>query len=122
MAVADNTIFAFNWQNRVRSEPVGTDLGTGSYRVELATDKPVPVDVLVEKDGYQVVRFLAENVPALGYRGYGIRTLNPPDETTKKDDKVSSEPDWTIESAHYRLTVDEKTGGIKSLYDKSERK
>ncbi|MEX2091702.1 MAG: glycoside hydrolase family 38 C-terminal domain-containing protein [Pirellulales bacterium] len=122
MAVADNTIFAFNWQNRVRSEPLVTDLSKGSYLVDLATDKPVPVDVLVEKDGYQVVRFLAENVPALGYRGYGIRMLNPPADATKKDKKASSESDWTIESAHYRLTVDEQTGGIKSLFDKADQR
>ena len=122
MAVSDNTIFAFNWQNRVRSEPVVTDLGKGSYLVDLATDKPVPVDVLVEKDGYQVVRFLAENVPALGYRGYGVRMLNPPAAAAKEDKKTASEPDWTIESTHYRLTVNEKTGGIQNLYDKTEKK
>jgi hypothetical protein len=122
MAVADNTIFAFNWQNRVRSEPVVTDLGTGSYLVDLATDKAVPVDVLVEKDGYQVVQFMAENVPALGYRGFGIRMLNPPTDPAKEGQTTSSETDWTIESMHYRLTVDEKSGSVKSLYDKAEEK
>ena len=117
--VDDNTIFAFNWQNRVRTEPLVAELSTGSYLVDLSTDKPVDTDVLFEKEGWKKVRFLAENIPAIGYRGYAIRYFNPPENPPKNQQRESS---WSIENSYYRLTLDQQTGGIKSLVDKNEQR
>jgi len=116
--VVDNTIFAFNWQNRTRTEPLVVELAAGTYLVDLVTDETVEVDVLFEKEGWQKVRFLAKDVPAMGYRGYAIRYLDPP-ELAKNESRESS---WTIENHHYRVTIDNDTGGIKSLIDKVEQR
>ncbi|MCA9231654.1 MAG: hypothetical protein KDA57_13465 [Planctomycetales bacterium] len=112
--VDDNTIFAFNWQNRVRSEPLVVELGTGSYLVDLTTNEPVETDLLFEKEGWKKVRFLAKDIPPLGYRGYAIRLFDPPQDSPQNTSHDSS---WTIENNHYRLTIDDKTGGVKSLID-----
>ena len=119
MAVKDNTVFVFNWQTRPRTAPVETELGEGAYLVDLATDKPAPLETLLKKDGYRKVRFLAENVPAMGYRGYEVRMLGKPDEQTEEPARGEG---WTIENEHYRLTVDQKTGGIQRLFDKASGK
>jgi len=114
--VDGNTIFAFNWQNHTRTEPLVVELGTGSYLVDLLTGKTVLTDVLFEKEGWKKVRFMAEDIPAMGYRGYAIRFLNPPAGQPRNETRESN---WTIESSHYRLIIDARTGGIKSLVDKA---
>ncbi len=115
--VAGDTVLAFNWQNYARTEPLEVEISGGQHLVEIASGKPVPLDVILEKDGWKRVRFLAENVPAFGYKGYAIRSLNSPD--VKKNEKASGD---TIESKFYRLTVDAQTGGLKSLFDKTENR
>lgn len=122
MAVDENTIFVFNWQTRPRTAPVETELGEGSYLVDLATGEPVPLDTVLKKDGYLKVRFLAEDVPAMGFRGYEVRLLAPPGDEKEEEEKkpdAPQKPNWSIENAHYRLTVDEKTGAVQSLVDKA---
>jgi hypothetical protein len=112
--VEGDTVLAFNWQNYARTEPLEVELNGGQHLVELATGKPLPLDLISEKDGWKRVRFLAENVPAFGYKGYAIRGLTPAD--VKKNENASGD---TIESKFYRLTVDTQTGGVKSLLDKT---
>lgn len=117
LAVEGDTVVAFNWQNWPRTEPLEVELNSGQHLVDLATGKPVPLDVVSEKDGWKRVRFLAENVASIGYKGYAIRSLGPAD--VKKNEKATGD---TIESAFYRLTVDTTTGGISSLYDKTAQR
>ena len=81
ITVEGNIVFAFNWQNRSRSQYLETELSEGAYLLDLATDESVPVDVILSKEGWQRVRFLAKDVPAMGYRGYAIKTLDPPSDT-----------------------------------------
>lgn len=119
MAVEGNTVFAFNCQNRVRSEPLEVEIDQGTCLVDPATQKPVPLDVIFTKDGYQRVRFMAQDVPPLGYRGYRVVGAQPPSEKIGETRATSG---WTIDGRHYRLTLDRKTGGIKSLYDKQQKR
>ncbi|MHB8524072.1 MAG: glycoside hydrolase family 38 N-terminal domain-containing protein [Limisphaerales bacterium] len=117
IAVDGDTVFAFNWQNWPRTAPIEVEIDQSRYLVDLATGKPVPLDVILEKDGWRRVRLLAKDVPPMGYRGYALRSLNPP--ATKPNEKIASE---TIESQFYRLTIDPQSGGIKSLYDKTDHR
>ncbi|MBU6402224.1 MAG: hypothetical protein KGS61_18045, partial [Verrucomicrobia bacterium] len=117
IAVEGDTVFAFNWQNWPRTAPLEVELDQSRYLVDLASGKPVPVDVVKQKDGWRRVRFLAEDVPPMGYRGYTLRSLNPP--VTPPNEPLAGD---TIESRFYRLTIDPETGGIRSLYDKLEQR
>lgn len=117
IAVDGSSILAFNWQNRPRTAPLEIELGTGDQLVDLADNQVVPLDIYAERDGWRKVRFVARDVPAMGYKAYGIRGWNP--SAHKENEKLAGD---TIENEFYRLTVDTRTGGLKSLYDKSAQR
>jgi len=119
MAVDSDTIFAVNLQPWARTTPLEVEIDKGSYLVDLVENKPVKLDVILDKDGWQKVRFIAEDVPPMGYKGYALRRLDAAAVAPQKAE-VSSGP--VIENQFYRLEVDSRTGGIKSLYDKTENK
>jgi hypothetical protein len=114
IAVDGSCILAFNWQNRPRTAPLDVEINVGEQLVDLANNKPMPMDIYAEKDGWRKVRFLAENVPALGYKAYAIRGMDAA--AHKANENLDSD---TIENEFYKLTVDSETGGLKSLFDKS---
>ena len=73
---------------------------------------PVALETLRVGAGYRRVRFLAERVPAMGYRVYRMerrQTANAAPVT---------KPGNVIENAFYRVTVDPNRGGISSIFDK----
>ena len=61
-----------------------------------------------------VVSFRAQNVPAMGYRTYELLD-RAADERMGETIQVARD---TIENEFYRIRVDEKRGGIISIYDK----
>ncbi|MBN1851534.1 MAG: hypothetical protein JW829_02385 [Pirellulales bacterium] len=58
--------------------------------------------------------FIAENVPAMGYRTYRIRPSTGIGPATGSIHVKSG----TLENRFFRIEVDPKTGGIRSLFDK----
>jgi len=106
----------FNPLNWTRSELVETDLDAGDTILEYSAKAPVPLEVLARHAGYNHVRFLARDVPSLGYRCYQVVQAHqhvpaPPKETPLP---VTN----TLENAYYRIVVDPQAGGIKSIFDK----
>jgi hypothetical protein len=116
VTVGGDTVFAVNLQNWMRTAPVEVELNSGQYLVDLSTNQPVALDVLTEKDGWRRVRFMAENVPSVGYKGFGLRSLGQP---RAPEQAPAKDQNNMIENQFYRLEVDSRTGGIKSLYDKA---
>jgi hypothetical protein len=115
--VQGDTVLAFNWQNWPRTAPLEVELNSGQQLVDLTTSNAVPLDKISERDGWKRVRFLANEVPAMGYKAYAIRGLNSA--ALPKNAPASGE---TIESKFYKLTVDLQTGGVKSLFDKTAQR
>jgi len=115
IAVDGSSLIAFNWQNRARTAPVEIELGSGEQLVDLADSKVVPMDIYAEQDGWRKIRFIAADVPAMGYKAYGIRGWNAA--VHKANEAVEGD---TIENRFYRLVVDRRTGGLQSLFDKTE--
>ena len=106
----------FNPLNWTRSDLVETDLDDGDAIVEYPGKAPVPFEVLAKHAGYNQVRFLARDVPSLGYRCYQVverqgHPAAPPEQAALP---VSN----TIENAYYRIEVDPEAGAIKSIFDK----
>jgi len=114
IAVQGDTVLAFNWQNWPRTAPLEVELNSGQQLIDLTTSNAVPLDKISETNGWKRVRFLATDVPALGYKAYAIRGLNSA--TLPKNAPSAGD---TIESKFYKLTVDLQTGGVKSLFDKT---
>jgi len=107
-----NTLVVFNSSNWRRDGVVETDLFEHPKLVDLTTNREVPLEVLYEKEHFLHVRFLAKDLPAVGYKCFSIVY----GEEGKPQVKTSREK--TIENAFYRVTVDESSGAIASLYDK----
>lgn len=89
------------------------DLGPpkGQALRDVASGRNVPFEVLYSANGYRRVRFMAQDVPAMGYRCYAVGTA---DAATPQNASEST----TVESAAYRIVVDPSSGSIRSIVDK----
>ncbi len=117
-AVADKipdpggTWVVFNSLNWPRSALVEADLAKGFEIVDLATHQTVPYQVLAVSGNEQRVRFLAQNVPSVGYRCYAIqRMLSAPTNLPGVSGNI-------MENAYYRVVLDPQSGAVKSIFDK----
>jgi hypothetical protein len=102
----------FNSLNWKRSGPVSLDIDKGSEIVDGTTNQVVPYELLFTGPNFQHVRFLAEEVPAVGYKVYltrpGKQTATAP----------AAEQKTTLESPFYKVVLDADTGAVRSIYDK----
>jgi hypothetical protein len=116
IGVEPPALIVFNSLAAARDALVEVDLDSGTELVEAAGGKPVAVEPVRMGEGYRRVRFLAERVPALGYRVYRLRasTAGPPAAEPGRDLKTAN----TIENDFYRVTVDPGRGGVTSIFDK----
>ena len=76
----------------------------------------IPYEVLSTGQSYQHVRFLAQDVPSVGYKAYALRETKaepPTPQTTSKG---------TLENQYYRVVLDPESGAVKSIFDKELNK
>ncbi len=110
------TWVVFNPLNWSRSALVETDLSKGSQIIDLATNQPVPYEILSVSGREQRIRFLAQNVPSVGYKCYAIkRAASPPP-------SLQTESGNVMENAFYRIVLDPGSGAVKSIFDKQLQK
>src|SRR6185312_3796572 len=110
--VPANTLVVFNSLNWKRDLVVETDLFEHPALVDLSTNQSVPLQVLYEKEGFLHVRFLAKDLPAVGYKCFSIvygKSGRPEAQTSNEH---------TVENSFYRVKIDESTGALASVYDK----
>lgn len=107
------TMVVFNSLSWKRDALIETDLRKDEQLVDLTTHDPVPAEVLWEEEGMLHVRFLAADLPSVGYKTFQIRRVSAeaaPAETT------DTSP--VIENQYYRIRVDPESGAVQSIYDK----
>jgi alpha-mannosidase len=131
-------LVVFNTLNWQRGGWVEFDLQKTRELVDIETRRRVEFDVLEDHAAYQRIRFLARDVPALGYRTYEVRDKTP-NTTSSMISSASVQPvtptgvesaavtpgvaaspaqSNTIENSFYRVTLDPQTGAVRSIYDK----
>jgi alpha-mannosidase len=71
------------------------------------------VEVLSDKENFVHVRFLARDLPSVGYKCFQIRAV--PDSSAAPP---ATETNPVIENKYYRITVDPETGAVKGIFDK----
>lgn len=106
------SLVVFNTLNWRRSGPVVVDLDKGDEIVDASTGQAVPLEVLASHDGLDRIRFVAQNIPAVGYKVYTTR------HSTSAAAAPQVEQATTIESPWYRVTLDPATGAIRGIFDK----
>ena len=116
IGVEPPALVVFNSLGHARDALVEVDLDSGTELVEAASGKPVVAEAVRVGEGYRRVRFLAEHVPALGYRVYRLKesTAGPPTAELTQNPKMPN----TFENDFYRVTVDAGRGGVTSIFDK----
>jgi alpha-mannosidase len=121
----ETSLIVFNSLNWKRSGFVETDLPDGVAIVDGVSKKEIDVETLKVGrgsalpgfgGGYRRVRFLAEDVPGVGYKLFTL--------ATRKDTPVLATPaglpapSRTFENAFYRITIDLAAGAISGIWDK----
>ncbi|MBI1786369.1 MAG: hypothetical protein HYR60_02310 [Acidobacteria bacterium] len=114
ISMEGRTLFVFNPDLWPRTDVVPVELEPNREMVDLDTGKPVAADVVKEKDGVRRLRILAENVPGLGYKAYGVRPANG----TAPSGTEAEPVEWRIESRYYRVAFNPRSGAIAQLVDK----
>jgi hypothetical protein len=80
--------------------------------LDLANKETVPYQELYTGEGFRHVRFLARNVPAVGYKCYAL-------EPAKAEPAAPAQStSTTLESPYYHVLLDPETGGVRSILDK----
>ncbi|MGH9345017.1 MAG: glycosyl hydrolase-related protein, partial [Terriglobia bacterium] len=108
-------IVVFNPLSWSRSGLVETDLDDGLVIKEYPSMEIVPYEVLRRGNGYKRIRFMALNVPAMGYQCYA---MSPAPSKAPPADSDALPLSNTIENAYYRVRFDPASGALSSIYDK----
>ena len=122
IARAETSVAVFNSLSWKRSGLVNVDLPDGTEIVDPESGKSIPVDVISIGlgtpltgfgGGYRKVRFLAEDIPSLGYKVFEFRPGKTASESTP-----AANPSDVIENQFYRITLDVDSGSVRGIYDK----
>jgi alpha-mannosidase len=113
------SLVVFNSLSWPRSALVELDLERGTVVTEYPGKAPVPIEILREGAGYRHVRFLAADVPAMGFKCYALEARGGQSEAPSAAVKEMAVADTDrIENGYYRVQVDASTGAVKSIFDK----
>lgn len=110
------TVIVFNPLNWERNGLVEFDLPNGRELVDKTTGQAVPYEVLHTGKNYHLVRFMASDVPAMGYKAYTLK------ETGSEVPKPETTTTTTLESPYYKVELDPQTGAVQSIFDKQLNK
>ena len=122
------SLIVFNTLNWKRSGSVEVDLINGDEIVDKATGQVVPVEyvptgntphhvvplaIIDNGKSFRRVRFVAQEIPALGYKVYVLRKA-----LQAEAGAAQSSNGGSLENAYYRVELDPASGAVRSIYDK----
>ena len=110
------SVIVFNPLNWTRDGLVSIDLDKGSEIVDQATGQIVPYSVCKEGNNSRRIVFVAQQVPAVGYKVYFVRP------STKAVGAPETSSSTTLESPYYRIELDPSSGAVRSIFDKQLQK
>jgi alpha-mannosidase len=116
--VPSSSLVVFNSLSWPRSGLVEIDLDTKKILTEYGGKIPVPLEILHEGPGYRHVRFLAKDIPAMGFKCYSLVAQSSSTKPSPTGTKQSAPVTDTMENAYYRVQVDPASGAVKSILDK----
>ena len=111
-----NTLSRVQFLNWNRDAIVETDLFAHPKLTDLSKNQDVPLQVLYKKERFLHVRFLAKDLPAVGYKCFSIGYGKEGQPETRASNRE------TVENDYYRIKIDAATGALASVYDKQLRR
>ncbi len=113
IAADADSLVVFNTLNWKRSQLVSVDVANWLAQiVDSSTGQSLPTEVTGGGKDFRRVRFLAENIPAFGYKVYRLR------DTDKAPAAAPATQQTVLQNAWYRVQLDPQTGALRSVYDK----
>jgi len=106
------TLIVFNPLSWTRSSLVEMDLEKGHELIDLKTHQAVPYEVLSTSNSYWHIRFLAQDVPSVGYKAYQMKDSHAALPAAK------TAVGTTMENRYYKIELDAESGSVKSIFDK----
>jgi len=73
ISAGQGSLIVFNTLNWKRSGPVSVDLNKGDEIVDKSTGQIVPMEVLHSGNDFRHVRFIAQDVPPVGYKVFQMQ-------------------------------------------------
>ena len=116
ISAGENSLIVFNTLNWKRSGTVEIDLSGQQEIEDLSTGAAVPIEILHTGINVRHVRFVAQNVPAVGYKVFLLRP------TAKPSTNTVGALTTTLETPYYLVELDPVNGAIRSIYDKELKK
>ncbi len=113
--VPAHTLVVFNSLSWQRDALVETDLFDHAIVTDLATGANVPLEVLWAKENFLHVRFLARDLPPVGYKCYRV-TFPEPEPVASPAPEPTRER--VVENPFYRITLDAESGAVAGIFDK----
>lgn len=107
----------FNGLNWKLSALVEADLHKNENIVDLTTHQTIPLEIIAAKEKFVRVRFLASDLPPVGYKCFQIRTAS-----NSVYENPMSETSPVIENKYYRIKIDVQSGAVQSIFDKQLRR
>jgi alpha-mannosidase len=111
-----STLLVFNPLSWKRSSLVEFDLDKGLELVDQTSGKTIPYEVLSTGPSYRHIRFLAQEVPSVGYKAYAMK------QTSEEPPAPQATTEQTIENRYYRVELDPESGAVRSIFDKELNK
>jgi hypothetical protein len=111
-----NSLIVFNTLNWPRSGFIEIDLKKGQELYDSLSDSVIPLQIVRAENELDRVRFIAEDVPAVGYKAYRLRA------TTARLTPPTPIQSTVLESPSYRVELDAASGAVRSIYDKDLRR
>ncbi|HXS11308.1 MAG TPA: polysaccharide lyase family protein [Acidobacteriaceae bacterium] len=110
--IPNGGLVIFNPLNWKRSGLIEVDLRQGDAIEDLNLHQDVPFEIMTSREGFLHVRFMAKDIPEIGYKCYQIHAA------TASSAATPATPTETVENRYYRIVVDPETGAVRSIFDK----
>jgi alpha-mannosidase len=126
LGAKEASIVVFNSLNWQRSGVLETDLPDGQALFDTVSNREISCQTLFAGrstplpgfgGGYRRVRFLAPDVPAMGYKLFALRPAQNAAQAADKATKAARN-DSIFENAYYRMALDPPSGSVASIWDK----
>ena len=112
----------FNPLSWARTDVVPVALPAGPLRAAKGKlrviDRRRGSEAKFQLQGEDTLLVLARDIPAMGYAVFGVEIGGPAAGAGPAERPAAGDRPGAIENKYYRVTVDPKTGGISSLFDK----